>query len=188
MKSYYKIGMLLFLLLSMFIAGEALLYAGTITLDTIVVTAPKEEGPEKKIESKTLKTHKVVDLAEILSDEMVEATMIRKGGYGNEVAIRGFGQSNLRVLIDDGLLEGACGSRKDPSLSHINMLTVDKIEVRLGPFDVTKAGALGGSINVVTKKPQEGFHGEILGKGGSCDFWSGGFYVTGGNNKVQELL
>ena len=188
MKSYYKIGMLLFLLLSMFIAGEALLYAGTITLDTIVVTARKEEGPEKKIESKTLKTHKVVDLAEILSDEMVEATMIRKGAYGNEVAIRGFGQSNLRVSIDDGLLEGACGSRKDPSLSHVNMLTVDKIEVRQGPFDVTKAGALGGSINVVTKKPQGGFHGEILGKGGSYDFWGGGFYVTGGNNKVQGLI
>lgn len=190
MKLHYKIAILSFLLFGMFItgAGETLLYAGTITLDTIVVTAPKEEGAEKKIESKTLKTHKVVDLAEILSDEMVEATMIRKGAYGNEVAIRGFGQSNLRVLIDDGLLEGACGSRKDPSLSHINMLTVDKIEIRQGPFDVTKAGALGGSINVVTKKPQEGFHGEILGKGGSYDFWGGGFYVTGGNNKVQGLI
>ena len=190
MKFYYKIGMLSFLLLSIFVsgAGETLLHAGTITLDTIVVTAPKEEGAEKKIESKTLKTHKVVDLAEILSDEMVEATMIRKGAYGNEVAIRGFGQSNLRVLIDDGLLEGACGSRKDPSLSHVNMLTVDRIEVRQGPFDVTKAGALGGSINLITKKPQEGFHGEILGKGGSYDFWSGGFCVTGGNNKVQGLI
>jgi len=119
MKFRYKIAILSFLLFGMFItgAGETLLYAGTITLDTIVVTAPKEEGAEKGIESKTLKTHKVVDLAEILSDEMVEATMIRKGAYGNEVAIRGFGQSNLRVLIDDGLLEGACGSRKDPSLS-----------------------------------------------------------------------
>ena len=190
MKFCYKIGMLSFLLLSMFVsgAGDTWLYAGTITLDTIVVTAPKEEEAEKRIESKTLKTHKVVDLAEILSDEMVEATMIRKGAYGNEVAIRGFGQSNLRVLIDDGILEGACGSRKDPSLSHINMLTLDKIEVRQGPFDVTKAGALGGSINVVTKKPQEGFHGEILGKGGSYDFWSGGFYLTGGNNKVQGLI
>jgi iron complex outermembrane receptor protein len=168
--------------------GKTLLYAGTITLETIVVTAPHEEGAEKRIKSKTLKTHKVVDLAEILSDEMVEATMIRKGAYGNEVSIRGFGQSNLRVLIDNGILEGACGSRKDPSLSHINMLTVDKIEVRQGPFDVTKAGALGGSINVVTKKPQKGFHGEVLGKGGSYDFWSGGSYVTGGNDKVQALI
>jgi len=170
-------------------AGETLLYAKDIVLETIVVTARKEEEEEKtKIESKTLRTHKVVDLAEILSDEMIEVTMIRKGAYGNEVSIRGFGKSDLRVLIDDGILEGACGSRKDPSLSHINMLTIDRIEVKQGPFDVTKAGALGGSINVITKKPQKGFHGEIISKGGSYDYWSNGFYFTGGNEVIQALM
>ena len=170
-------------------AGETLLYAKDIVLETIVVTARKEEEEEKtKIESKTLRTHKVVDLAEILSDEMIEATMIRKGAYGNEVSIRGFGKSDLRVLIDDGILEGACGSRKDPSLSHINMLTIDRIEVKQGPFDVTKAGALSGSINVITKKPQKGFHGEIISKGGSYDYWSNGFYFTGGNEVIQALM
>lgn len=153
MKFFCTIRLLSLLVLCLFfiLAGRALTYAGAITLDTIVITASKDEGDEKNIESETLKTHKVVDLAEILSNEMVEATMIRKGGYGNEVSLRGFGKSDLRVLVDSGLLEGACGSRKDPSLSHINMLTVNKIEVRQGPFDVTKAGALGGSINVITK-------------------------------------
>lgn len=186
----FKMGISSLFVISVFLGATQLtfLYAEPIRLETIVVTAPKDQEDGKSIESKTLKTHKVVDLAEILSDEMVETTIIRKGGYGNEVSIRGFGQSNLRVLIDHGLLEGACGSRKDPSLSHINMLTVDKIEVKQGPFDVTKAGALGGSLNVVTKKPQEEFHGEILGKGGSYDFWSSGFYLTGGNNKVQGLI
>jgi iron complex outermembrane receptor protein len=187
-KLLFLLAIFIFLFQGMLIYGEE---PGETTfyLGEIVVRATKDEGDEKsRIESKTLKTHKVVDLAEILSDEMIEATMIRKGAYGNEVAIRGFGQSNLRVLIDDGLLEGACGSRKDPSLSHINMLTVDKIEVRQGPFDVTKAGALGGSINVATRKPQEGFKSEILGKGGSFGFGSGGAYVTGGNKFIQGLI
>ena len=190
MKFFHTISLLFLLVLCLFfvLAGRALTYAGAITLDTIVVTAPKNKGDEKNIESETLKTHKVVDLAEILSNEMVEATMIRKGGYGNEISLRGFGKSDLRVLLDSGLLEGACGSRKDPSLSHINMLTVNKIEVRQGPFDITKAGALGGSINVITKKPQKEFLGEILAKAGSYDFLSGGFYTTGGNEKVQGLI
>lgn len=161
----------------------------TFKLGDIVVTAEKDEGDEEsRIESKILKTHKVVDLAEILSDEMVTATMIRKSSYGNEVALRGFGQTNLRFLADDTIVEGACGSRKDPSFSHISLLTVDRIEVKEGPFDVTKAGALGGSINVVTKKPQEGFHGEILGKIGSYDYWSTGGYFTGGDKMFQVLL
>lgn len=182
---------LLFVLIwtfSFVLAGRALTYAKTIILDTIVVTAPENDADEKNIKAKTLKIHKVVDLAEILSNEMIEATMIRKSGYGNEISLRGFGKSDLRVLVDDGLLEGACGSRKDPSLSHINMLTVDKIEVRQGPFDVTMAGALGGSINVMTKKPQKEFLGEILTKAGSYDFLSSGFYTTGGNEKVQGLI
>ena len=80
------------------LSGQALIYAGTITLDTIVVNADRNDANEKNIGAETLKTHKVVDLAEILSNEMIEATMIRKSGYGNEVSIRGFGKSDLRVL------------------------------------------------------------------------------------------
>lgn len=190
MRLFRNITILIWAITAFFgITGQALLYAEPIQLETIVVSAPQEEdADEKRIENTTLKTYKIIDLAEILADEMIEATMIRKGGYGNDVALRGFGQSNLRVLVDDSILEGACGSRKDPSLSHINMLTVDKIETKQGPFDVTKAGALGGSINVNTKKPMQEFHGEIMPKVGSYGFVSGGFYATGGNDMVQGLV
>ncbi|QTA92533.1 TonB-dependent receptor [Desulfonema magnum] len=191
MKFSYAIRLLFVLIwtFSFIFTSPALICADSITLDTIVVTAAAEnEADEKNIKAKTLRTHKVVDLAEILSNEMTEATMIRKGGYGNEVSLRGFGKSDLRVLVDGGVLEGACGSRKDPSLSHINMLTVDKIEVRQGPFDVTKAGALGGSINVMTRKPQKEFLGEILIKAGTYDFLSSVFHTTGGTEKVQGLI
>ncbi|MFZ2052698.1 MAG: TonB-dependent receptor [Candidatus Aminicenantales bacterium] len=159
-----------------------------LVLEPIVVTGSAESDDKQKIESRTLKTHKVVDLAEILSDELVEAQMIRKGGYGNEISMRGFGQENMKVLLDGGILEGACGSRKDPSLSHINMLTVQKLVIQEGPFDVTKPGCLGGYVDVITKKPKPGFDGEILGKAGSYGFHSGGFITSGGNDKVQGLL
>jgi iron complex outermembrane receptor protein len=159
-----------------------------IQLDTIVVTATAKSEDQQTIESRALKSHKVVDLAEILSDELVEVQMIRKSGYGNEVSMRGFGQENMKVLLDGGILEGACGSRKDPSLSHINMLTVENLIIQQGPFDVTKPGCLGGYVDVITKKPRPGFDGEILLKTGSYDFNSGGFMTRGGNNKVQGLL
>ena len=187
-----KISILVCLLvfLSPGILANAEQFRGTkFDLGEVIVTTTKEEREDKsRIESKTLKTHKVVDLAEILSDELVEATMIRKSGYGNEVALRGFGKSNLRFFVDDSIVEGACGSRKDPSFSHINLLTVDRIEIREGPFDVTNAGSLGGSVSVFTKKPREGFHSEILAKGGSFDYWSTGGYITGGNELIQGLI
>lgn len=158
-------------------------------LGEVVVTAEKEEGNERKeIEAKVLKTHKVVDLAEILSDELIEASMIRKSGYGNEVGLRGFTKSNLRFTQDDTLIEGSCGSRKDPPLSHINLLTIQKIEVKEGPYDVSVPGALGGSINVITKNPKEGFHGEILSKFGSYEYLSQGGFISGGSKELQGLF
>jgi iron complex outermembrane receptor protein len=160
---------------------------GAITLDTVVVSAAKTSETEGEVEKQAIRSHKVTDLAEILSNEMVEVQMIRKGAYGNEVSIRGFGQENLLVTVEDTKLEGACGSRKDPPLSHINMLMVDRLEVRQGPFDVTRAGALGGSINVVGRQPSEEFGGEALVKAGSFGLRSGGGQVTGGNGQVQAL-
>ena len=157
-------------------------------LETIVVTGTAINHEKQEIESRELRSHKVVDLAEILSGELVEVQMIRKSGYGNEVSVRGFGQENIKVLLDGGILEGACGSRKDPSLSHINMLTVQKLTIRQGPFDVTKPGCLGGYVDVITKKPKPGFEGEILGKLGSYGFHSGGFTTSSGNDKVQGLF
>jgi iron complex outermembrane receptor protein len=157
-------------------------------LETIVVTASPEPEDKQNIEDRTLRTHKVVDLAEILSDELVEVQMIRKSGYGNEVSMRGFGQENLKVMLDGGILEGACGSRKDPSLSHINILMVKDIQIQQGPFDVTHPGYLGGYVDVTTGKPQQKFGGEVLGKVGSFDYYSGGFSITGGSDKVQGLL
>lgn len=161
---------------------------GVFQLDPLVVVGMFPESQTREIEGRTMETRKVVDLAEILSDELVEVQMIRKGGYGNEVSMRGFGQENMKVMIEDGVLEGACGSRKDPPLSHINMLMVDKLEIRQGPFDVTRPGCLGGSVNVVMKKPEPGFGGDLLGKVGSYGYQSEGGIIQGGTDFVQGLL
>ncbi len=157
-------------------------------IETIVVPGSAISGEKEEIESSTLKLHKVVDLSEILSDELVEIQMIRKSMYGNEVSIRGFGQENMKVFLDGGVIEGACGSRKDPSLSHINPLMVEKIVVQEGPFDVTKLGSLGGYIDITTKKPNSSFEGEILGKAGSYGFNSSGFVIGGGTEKIKGSL
>ena len=187
-KTLLKVMLLLVAAPLPFLADKAS-HAQGIKLETIVVSAPKEEDDvtEETIENKVLKTHKIVDLAETLSHEMTEAALVRKSMYGNEVSIRGFGKANLRVLIDGTIIEGACGGRKDPSLSLLSTLAIDRIVVQEGPFDVTEPGALGGSIDVIEKRPAEGFHGEINAKGGRFDYVNVGGYLTGGNSIIQGL-
>lgn len=156
-----------------------------VVLDAFVVEEPAATQATELIENRALKLHKIVDLAEILSDELVEASIVRKSGYGNEVNLRGFSQANLPILVNGGFLEGACGGRKDPALSHINLLTVERLVVREGPYDVTRPGNLGGYIDVVTRQPEAGLSGEALVRYGSYGFLSAGATTTGGNATVQ---
>jgi len=193
---FKRIFCFIFILLTASLGHVFSIYPQTTVFDLGQVMVSEDEEDDaflnieenKKINQKTLKSHKVVDLSEILSDELIEASLIRKSGYGNEVGLRGFTKSNLRFAQDDTLIEGSCGSRKDPPLSHINFLTIQRIEVKEGPYDVSVPGALGGSINVITKNPQEGFHGEILSKFGSYGYLSDGGFVSGGNKKLQGLF
>ncbi|MBN1404849.1 MAG: TonB-dependent receptor [Opitutales bacterium] len=159
-----------------------------ITLDTLVVEAPPIEQSEQQIGSQSVALYKITDLSELIAAELAEATMVRKSGYGNEVNLRGFSQANLPVLVNGGFIEGACGSRKDPALSHINLLTVDRIVVREGPFDVSRSGNLGGYVDVITREPQERFTGQLLARIGSYDFASAGFSSSMGTEAVQALL
>ena len=183
------------LFISQGVLGNAV-FAQTSVFDLGQVVVSDDKDKEEKltieektkISQKTLKSHKVVDLAEIISDELIEASMVRKSGYGNEVGLRGFTKSNLRFTLDDTLIEGSCGSRKDPPLSHINLLTIQKIEVKEGPYDVSVPGVLGGGINVISKDTQKGMHGEVLSKFGSSGYLSQGGYVTGGSDFLQGLF
>jgi iron complex outermembrane recepter protein len=183
------IAMLVFTPINTVSAQTTIFDLGQVVVDTDEDTQDDLTIEEKSvINQKSLKAYKIVEVSEVLADELIEACMIRKSGYGNEVGLRGFTKSNLRFTQDDTLIEGSCGSRKDPPLSHINMLTVQSLEVKEGPYDVSVPGALGGNINVITKDPQEGIHGELFSKFGSYGFLSQGGYVTGGNETVQGLF
>ena len=103
--------------------------------------------------------------------------------------LRGFGKANLRVLYDNAMIEGACGSRKDPALSHVPLLAVRQVSVQPGPFDVSRQGGLGGAIRCFeTVDPSADEKAEVWLKGGSFDYRSGAVQVTGGNDTIQALL
>lgn len=159
-----------------------------ITLDTFIVEGAEVSPSEQLIDSRAIKLYKITDLAEMVSDEFIEASMVRKSAYGNEVNLRGFSQANLPVMINGGFLEGACGGRKDPGLSHINLLTVERLVVREGPFDVTLPGGLGGYIDVLTKEPEEGSSGRVMARVGSFDFFNAGFRANESMESTGVLL
>jgi iron complex outermembrane receptor protein len=99
------------------------------------------------------------DIGEALS-RMNGMSMVRKGGLGNDVVLHGYQGKDLTVLIDGQKVYGACPNDMDPAVFHADFAEVDHIDVGKGPFDVFSQGSLGGVINIVTRKPADGFHAD----------------------------
>lgn len=161
---------------------EQITVSGKAVLVGVIPSSNPDINPAKSIQ-----TNNLTDLADMLTTEFVEINMIRKSGYGNEISLRGFSQGDLRTTVNGCLLEGCCGSRKDPALSLISLMNIDRMSVQQGPFDVTVPGALGGAVDVQSKHPEQGFHGSFLTRYADTEAPSAGLYLHGGSETLRLL-
>lgn len=176
-----------FALLSL--AAVAALATEPITIQKITVEASSTKGDIKSINSdEIVKFSRQSDLGEMLSGALPEITHVRTTSIGNDIVLRGFKKDNLNITIDDAKVCGACPNRMDPPAMHVSSSQIANVEVQEGPFDVTQFGSLGGAINVVTKDPVKGLHGEISATLGSYDYRKISTTVEGGNDTVQALV
>lgn len=84
---------------------------------------------------------------------------LRRGAIANDVVMRGLQGKDVTVLIDGQRIDGACPGHMDPPAFHVDFAEVSRVEVSKGPFDVKNQGGSGGVVNVVTERPQRGWHG-----------------------------
>ena len=122
---------------------------------TVIGNAPRDS-----VEAAEIRESSADDVGEALSTT-AGVWKIRKGGIANDVVVRGYQANDLNVLIDGQRVYGACPSHMDPPAFHADFAEVDRIEVGKGPFDVKNQGSLGGTVNIVTKQPDAGWHGLV---------------------------
>jgi iron complex outermembrane receptor protein len=106
------------------------------------------------------------DLGEALS-ATPSLEKVRKAGIANDVVLRGVQKDGVAVVIDGAKVHGACPSRMDPPAFHLDYAEVERVEVRRGPFDVSNPGAIGGVVDVRTRRAPPGFGTELNLSGGS---------------------
>ncbi len=171
------------------VAAVAALATEPVTIQKITVEADAPKSDAKKVEAdEIVKFSRQSDLGEILSNSLPEITLVRASAVGNDVILRGFKKDNINVTIDDAKVCGACPNRMDPPGMHVSSSQIASVEVKEGPFDVTQFGSLGGAINVVTKDPRKGVHGEVSATLGSYDYRKVGATLETGNDTVQALV
>ncbi|MEJ2488559.1 MAG: TonB-dependent receptor [Sulfurovaceae bacterium] len=148
---------------------------------------------EGKIDNKKVKDVrgseiKSADVAEALSKNIADLTLVRRSGIANDIILRGFKKDNLNITIDNAKIFGACPNRMDPPTSHVLSSTIESIEITEGPFNVEDFGSLGADISIKTLEPKEDFGGEVLVNAGSFGYKKGSALVTGGNDKFKFLI
>jgi iron complex outermembrane receptor protein len=103
------------------------------------------------------------------------------GGVGlSEIGLRNLGPARTLVLIDgQRLVPIFSGAASVPDLNSVPVSMVDRIEVlRDGASSVYGADAIGGVINIITKKNFEGL--QLDGSGGLTQHGGGADYSVGG--------
>ncbi len=176
-----------FTLLSL--AAVAALATEPVTIQKITVEASSAQSDGKTVSAdEMVKFSRQSDLGEMLSSTLPEITHVRASGVGNDIILRGLKKDNINVTIDDAKVCGACPNRMDPPAMHVSSSQIAAVEVKEGPFDVTQFGSLGGAINVVTKDPAKGIHGEVSATVGSFDYRKAGATLEAGNDTVQAVV
>lgn len=145
------------------------------------------EAPGSTLEAAGLRELPAHDLGEALGTQP-GLWRLRKGGLANEVVLRGLQSRDLNVLIDGQRVYGACPNHMDPAAFHVDFAEVERVEVGKGPFDLKNQGSLGGTVNVVTRKPEPGWRATPNLALGSYGFVNPSLAVSHGGERVSALL
>lgn len=154
--------------------AEAEPQAAAVTLNTVVVTASAggiardaREAPASVsvVSREELESKPYRDLADALSS--VPGVMTTAGSDRKEISVRGMGGAYTLTLIDGKRTDSREASRLSDGLGQMNAWTppvsaIERIEVVRGPMSALYgADAMGGVINIVTRKVASEWRGEV---------------------------
>ncbi|NPA32740.1 MAG: TonB-dependent receptor [Aquificae bacterium] len=158
-------------------------FAQEVLLEEVEVLGQREVLTEETIRELPAK-----DVGEALEFNIPGVWKIRKGAIANDIVIRGFKKDEVNQLFDGARVYNACPNRMDPGIFHIDFAEVEKIEVIKGPFDIRNYGAVGGTVNVITKDPKEGLSGKVNLTFDNWKYFNPSAYISYGTDRLGFLI
>ncbi len=158
------------------------------TLDEVVVTASRNPEPVKEVASQmTVISEEEIaaspahDLGELLAEKGA-GTVRKYPGTSTSIRIRGFQSDSINnndlkshiLILLDGRRAGT------GNLAKISTKNIERVEIIRGPGSVQYGtNAMGGVINVITKKGSGDFSAQLQSKIGSYGYNDNGFLLSG---------
>jgi outer membrane cobalamin receptor len=152
-----------------------------VKLKEVVVTATKtEKDPQDVTQSVTVITaDEIKKSGATTAGQAIERTVgvdlrdYGSRGSSSEISLRGSTTSQVLVLLDGRRLNSSQSGAYDFSNLPVPLENIERIEIVRGPSSALYgADALGGVINIITKKPQKKIEAAMTGQGGSHGYWA----------------
>jgi vitamin B12 transporter len=166
-------------------------------LDDIVVTATRTATPEKQIGSAIT----VITAADIAARQLLNVAdvlrtvpgldVIRSGGPGQATSVfmRGANSNHTLVLMDGVEMNDPSNPTAAFDFSNLQTDNIERIEILRGAASaVYGSDAIGGVINIITKKGQGKPKYRLSAEGGSYGTWKTGGGVSGSTDLLSYSL
>jgi vitamin B12 transporter len=187
------------ILLLLSISAPFYLYAQEkeVTLEPVVVTATRIETPMKEIassvtviSSKDIERKQKTHVLEVLKG-VQGLDVVQTSGVGRDASIfiRGANSEHTLVMIDGVEVNDTISPGRSYDFAHLTVDNIERIEVIRGPQSTLYGSdAIGGVINIITKKGEgkPKFFASV--EGGTFMTFRESTGVSGGNNRVNYSL
>jgi len=163
-----------------------------IEMSSIVITGTRTERYLKDVPVTTqvLKGHKLresgaIDVSHVLNE--LTGVSVVENQFGTGIELSGFGADHILVMVDGMEILGRTNGQLD--ISQIATDQIERIEVVKGASSALYGSeAMGGIINIITKKPQGKFGFSANGDAGSYGRYNGNLTVMGGLGNWRSKL
>jgi len=159
-----------------------LLYSGSTELDEVTITAQARgqmnainEQLNSKSITNVISAERMQELPDANAAETIGrlpgVSVLRSGGEGNKVVIRGLSPKYNKVMLE-GISMAATGSDRSSDISMISPYSLDGIEVMKAVTADHDADFIGGAVNFKLRTADPGFKYDIVAQGGYNDLKS----------------
>ncbi|HYA48183.1 MAG TPA: TonB-dependent receptor [Burkholderiales bacterium] len=163
----------------------------------LVVTATRVETPGREVASSVtvitcqelLRTRRTMVLEAL--EDVIGLSVIQNGGPGAtaSVSIRGANSEHTLVLIDGVAVNDPINPSRSYDLAHLSVVQVERIEVLRGPQSpLYGSDAMGGVINIITRKGRGRPQLSLSASGGSYGTAAGEAGLSGSSGRADYTL